>query len=235
MISKKLLVLLVTLGLAGLGIGCGDDDGDTPGTDAGGGTDTGTPPEDTGTPPEDTGTPPEDTGTPPEDSGGMAVTCAEYCTTITASCAMGNRQYMTEADCNTYCMTNAGWEAGVRDATSGNTIACRLYHAGAAEMLSDPDTHCPHAGESGADTCGTWCENYCQLALRNCTGDNVLYPDMATCATACAAFADDGEPDDTSGNTVQCRIYHLGVAGTDAASADTHCPHGGAVPTAQCL
>ena len=45
--------------------------------------------------------------------------------------------------------------------TTGNTIGCRLYHAGAA--AADPVLHCPHAGPTGGNVCGSWCDNYCQL------------------------------------------------------------------------
>jgi hypothetical protein len=159
-------------------------------------------------------------------SGGP--TCAAYCAKIATTCTAGNgdggdhSQYASTSACMSYCTTNAGWPAGTANATSGNTIACRLYHAGAA--ASDPTTHCPHAGPSGGDVCGSWCENYCQLMAKNCTGANAVY-DAATCMTKCATIPTNGQPNDTTGNTVQCRIYHLGVAGTDAASATLHCPH----------
>jgi len=45
--------------------------------------------------------------------------------------------------------------------------------------------------------------------------------------TACAAMSNSGSQGDTSGNTVQCRIYHAGVAGNPSTNAVTHCPHAG--------
>jgi hypothetical protein len=37
----------------------------------------------------------------------------------------------------------------------------------------------------------------------------------------------DGEDGAAGGDSVQCRIYHLGVAGSDGdTSAAVHCPHG---------
>jgi hypothetical protein len=56
---------------------------------------------------------------------------------------------------------------------------------------------------------------------KNCTGTNAVY-DAATCMTKCAMIPTNGHANDTSGNTIQCRIYHL-----DAAAADPmlHCPH----------
>lgn len=50
----------------------GCNNGTTTGTDAGGGTDSGTPTTDTGTPATDTGTPATDTGTPATDTGTQA-------------------------------------------------------------------------------------------------------------------------------------------------------------------
>jgi hypothetical protein len=45
----------------------------------------------------------------------------------------------------------ASWSIGTAGATSGNSIACRTYHAGAA--AGDPATHCPHAGPTGGGVC----------------------------------------------------------------------------------
>ena len=157
--------------------------------------------------------------------GGNAPTCAAYCAKIQMNCtaasgdAGGNAQYMDAATCNTYCTSAAGWPAGMTGATSGNTIGCRLYHAGAA--AADPVLHCPHAGPTGGDTCGSWCDNYCQLMAKNCTGSNAVY-DAATCMTKCATIPTSGQVNDAAGNTIQCRIYHLGVAATDPV---LHCPH----------
>jgi hypothetical protein len=159
------------------------------------------------------------------DMAGGSLTCAAYCAKIQMNCtagsgdAGGNAQYADTTTCTNYCMTVAAWPAGNIGDTSGNTIGCRLYHAGAA--AADPVTHCPHAGPTGGNVCGSYCENYCQLMAKNCTGSNAVY-DMATCMTNCTSIPTNGHANDTSGNTVQCRIYHLGAA---AADPTTHCPH----------
>ena len=157
-------------------------------------------------------------------SGGAAPTCAAYCAKVQMNCPAGadagsNQQYPDSATCMSYCATAAAWPAGMIGDTSGNTIGCRLYHAGAA--AADPVLHCPHAGPTGGNVCGSWCDNYCQLMAKNCTGANAVY-DAATCMTKCATIPTSGHVNDTSGNSVQCRIYHLGVAASDPA---THCPH----------
>jgi hypothetical protein len=56
---------------------------------------------------------------------------------------------------------------------------------------------------------------------KNCTGSNAVYT-AAMCMTKCALIPTSGQPNDTSGDSVQCRIYHLGAAAADPV---LHCPH----------
>ena len=119
------------------------------------------------------------------------------------------------------CQNKLAWPAGSEGA--GNTLSCRIKHAGlAAGSPTNATTHCPHAGPTGAGVCGTLCENYCYLASKNCTGNNVLYATDAACMTACAGiggeggFATTGAFGDTTGNTLQCRVYHVNVARDNA-------------------
>jgi hypothetical protein len=91
---------------------------------------------------------------------GGGPTCADYCAKIALNCkagdgGAGNAQYASTSACTSYCTTAAGWPAGTTGATSGNTIACRTYHATAA--AADPVFHCPHAGPTGGNLCGTYC------------------------------------------------------------------------------
>jgi mono/diheme cytochrome c family protein len=70
----------------------------------------------------------------------------------------------------------------------------------------------------------TLCDTYCGLAETNCTGENAIDWGDSDCQTLCAAYDMSGLNGDTSGDTVQCRIYHLGdPAGGEPA---IHCPHG---------
>src|SRR5690606_21031983 len=96
-------------------------------------------------------------------TGPFTATCQIYCDTIMANCTGANAQYADEAECMTVCRT-AGWAAGeevtATGPLSGPTLGCRTYHAG-APAASDPATHCPHAGPTGAATCGSLCEAYC--------------------------------------------------------------------------
>jgi len=164
------------------------------------------------------------------------LTCTEYCASITASCSAGNAQFTSTGECNAYC-TRARtapelWSLGTEGGTSGNSLACRDTHAGLA--ATNAAVHCPHAGPSGGNVCGDWCENFCDLALGACTGANQIFADRATCLTGCATLATTGVPNATAGDTVQCRIYHLGVASSSAANATVHCPHGNITPTGPC-
>ena len=155
--------------------------------------------------------------------------CEVYCEKISAACTGANAQYKDAKACNSYCSTWAKLPAGKAEAQDGNSVGCRMYHASvAATSEALAKTHCPHAGPTGGGVCGTWCENYCALAMGNCTGDNAIYKDAAECATACGTLSDKGVVGDSTGDSLQCRIYHLGVAGSDGdTSAKTHCAHGG--------
>ncbi len=88
-------------------------------------------------------------GTDSPSSGG----CSTYCAQITTNCTGDNAQYADMADCLSYCSA-AAWPAGMAMASSGNTLACRIYHSGMPAM-GDPAMHCPHGGPTGADVCGT--------------------------------------------------------------------------------
>ncbi len=77
-----------------------------------------------------------------------APTCDAYCTAYFASCTADLNLYSDMADCTTQC---APWWPGKTGDAGGDSIGCRLYHAGVA--MADPNTHCPHAGPGGADVC----------------------------------------------------------------------------------
>ena len=150
------------------------------------------------------------------------------------NCSGANVQYDNNADCLTYCAA-ARWPAGMAGATSGNSLACRIYHTGAA--AGDAVTHCAHAGPTGGDKdptdtagepCGDGCEAFCAIAQSICKGTNSQYADVAACTMDCRTFAADTaaySTSDTSKNDFGCRMYHLSVAATDADHATMHCSH----------
>lgn len=100
----------------------------------------------------DTGTPVPDTGMTTPDAGPATITCATYCAEMTTNCTGANAQYDGMADCMAYCDA-AGWAVGTSADTSGNTLACRIYHGG-VPAAGDPGEHCDHAGPGGDGVCG---------------------------------------------------------------------------------
>jgi len=199
-------------------------------TDGGGSHDSGT--ADTGT--SDTGA--SDTGTADSSNeAGGAPDCATYCTSIMANCTGANAQYTDATVCANVC---AGFTAkGASSDMMGDTLGCRIYHAGAAGMsAAAATTHCPHAGPTGGDkdpkgtagVCGEPCTSFCSIAAQVCTGANKQFADTTACTTACKMFAADTasySTADTSKNDMGCRFYHLSAASKNAAAAMTHCPH----------
>lgn len=152
----------------------------------------------------------------PTTGGAADVTCADYCTAITANCTGATAQYGSMEACMGSC---TAFDVGTAADTAGNTLGCRLYHAGAAK--ADPATHCVHAGPGGAGVCGADCDGFCAIAADACAG---TFADDAACQTACKAYdaTESYDASDVAGDTLACRLYHLTVATTDAA---THCPH----------
>ena len=155
------------------------------------------------------------------DAPPTAVDCPTYCNTIMSACTTtALKQYDTPANCMASCSHFAVGAAGTQ---SGDTLACRSYHASAA--VGDPTTHCIHAGPSGAGICGTPCQGFCDLAVAECP---TQYPNAGGCATMCAVFTTTPPyaASVTSGDNASCRIYHATAASTNPG---LHCPH--IVPT----
>ena len=135
---------------------------------------------------------------------------------------------------------------GMAGDVSGNTLGCRTTHAMYATMNTNP--HCWHAGPYGYGACGDECAGFCTLATTWCTpaggfGADAGAPPYASdsaCLTACAGYkqidsADAGVGLDggynaqgpASGNTLDCREYHLGASLAGGAMQQLHCQHPG--------
>jgi hypothetical protein len=171
-----------------------------------------------------------------DDTCGSAISA--FCNDIVATCEImyqGVTSYPTMAEC-TEASANFP-TTGAIGAATGNTLQCRDYHVLAARTaMSSSDTagvtlHCGHAsrlggpdqngGGSAGATCGTHIDGFCNDATVVCPAQ---YASTAACHAAATAF-----PTTTvgviSGNTLQCRDYHLGLAlRGDAAAKATHCP-----------
>lgn len=71
------------------------------------------------------------------------------------------------------------------------------------------------------------CTSYCGAIQANCTGANAQYKDTAHCLAACTSFATETSTvNDTSGNTLGCRI-HYAFDASNPAVAEADCAHAG--------
>jgi hypothetical protein len=161
------------------------------------------------------------------------LTCDFYCATVMHNCQGASAEYVNTATCMTACPI---FEPGTTYATDtmDDTLGCRIYHALAA--AGDPSNHCRQAGPVGGDHCGDRCEAFCNLDTSYCTAPNpVAYANPAACREACNSGSfpyltgDAGDLSLTSGDTLNCRIYHLEAAMQSASAASFHCPHTEAV------
>jgi hypothetical protein len=140
-----------------------------------------------------------------------------------ANCSGQNLQYGANANCLATC---AQFELGAPADKTGNSVACRLYYAG-APAKNDPAIHCVNAGPSGGDPahCGPDCDSFCAIVMGVCTGANQPYADQAACMAACGQFeSTDAIPYKVgaAGDNFACRLYHATAAAVDP---DVHCSH----------
>jgi len=159
--------------------------------------------------------------------GGENSTCEAYCTIAMKACVGNHSFFPSKGFCMAACM--AFNQTGLVGATSGNSVFCHLYHAGAAiGSTANANLHCPHASPSGTHNdvgvCGTKCENYCQINSNTCTGNHSLYADHATCMKFCETLPVGTNVSDVAGNNLDCRIYHA-YAASASANPTLHCPH----------
>jgi hypothetical protein len=159
--------------------------------------------------------------TPPDTE---VINCDNYCARVLLNCSGDAGQYVDLPTCLSMCKLLPLGDAGD---TSGNTIACRMYHAGALAKLS-PGFHCKHAGPYGGGVCGTRCGAFCTLAGQ-CPA---AFADGGSCDASCGT-AFDYTPDaaetpqaPTSGDTLNCRELQLEQAFADPA----HCANIGRTP-----
>jgi hypothetical protein len=153
--------------------------------------------------------------------------------------------------CSQYLSRNLGTYAppsGPEPAveTGSGTLACRLWHAHAAASMKHPEIHCRHAGPLGSELCGDPCTAFCNLDFSYCVDDNNVqaYSSQSQCESACidsmgaavasdAGFSysqdigdlvDDSGTQISSGNTLNCRLWHLETSVQEGMPAE-HCWH----------
>jgi hypothetical protein len=187
--------------------------------------------------------------------GGVTSICETYCATVDKNCTGDNQEYIDVGTCQQLCNQ---LEPGRLGEQTNDTRNCRLFYANAA--ATDPVAQCPRAGPLGISFGGVGCSQdrcqaFCSLSFAVCravvdpTGKAVnLFPYDAgdECHAACLkwpylkatdpdAAAHTGDITFSTGNTLNCRVYHLGsaVEPGNPTAAFTHCPHLGD-PSATC-
>ncbi|HVV86764.1 MAG TPA: hypothetical protein VHE35_27085 [Kofleriaceae bacterium] len=70
------------------------------------------------------------------------------------------------------------------------------------------------------------CADYCELAMRNCTGNVAQYTDVDTCQATCRAMPL-GDPASPTGNTIACRTFEAALAEDPSTMACTKAGPGG--------
>ena len=99
---------------------------------------------------------------------------------------------------------------------------------------SDNTAYTASRAANDAGLCQLYCANY-QATCDPIEGVE-KYASWDACMTACAAFPVSGDDTATTGDSVECRLYHVRAAG-DPANPDnvnTHCPHAQPTATAPC-
>jgi len=157
--------------------------------------------------------------------------CTNYCQLINSYCVGANTQFYVPNDCNLICPTySLNATTGIYD----DSYECRFHHLGYVINGTFPNIHCPHAGPTGGNTCGTACSYYCDLHIATCTGTNAYFQSKTDCLAECMAYPDSANPTNLSyavisGDSWDCRAYHVGVAasyvGSDASAVALHCGH----------
>ncbi len=149
-------------------------------------------------------------------------TCSAYCAARQSHCSPAAA--LCASDCGN-ALLDGLMSAGTPGATSGGSLACRIYHT----VGSTNADHCDHGNRFGGSVASgfacsdTLVEPYCSLAQAYCDGDNQLFTTLASCTGAAQLYDFDGTLGSTSGNTIQCRLYHLEVAAIS--DPEIHCPH----------
>jgi len=84
-----------------------------------------------------------------------ATVCGQYCTLYWSKVCYEapSDTYTDQDDCQSTC-EDASWGLGDSGDAAGNTVHCRLTHAGLATDMAPPDnTHCGHASEVPTGVC----------------------------------------------------------------------------------
>ncbi len=109
----------------------------------------------------------------------------------------------------------------------GSFFACSSDPVVTPPVDAGPDKTTPADAGDGKAPIALDCASYCAAIDTACTGANLQYLDIDTCKAMCAKLTV-GTEGATSGNTLTCRVYHLGLASQSPQNANLHCGHAGA-------
>lgn len=157
--------------------------------------------------------------------------CQDYCAKLTSYCWGDNAQFASHEECLCFCTTWGQLPLGDTADRWVNTVGCRIYWADQAGLHpEDPSNYCLYAGPSGGYGCGFWCDNYCHFETVNCDS---LFPSTDGCKAQCSIFPAVMNANALTGDSVQCRIFHMWQAGNPSNDQDAECtaasPSGGEV------
>jgi hypothetical protein len=116
--------------------------------------------------------------------------------------------------------------------TKDNSLGCRLFFA--QQAASTPDVSCRFAGPLGGGHCGSDpCLPFCALDVQYCAPPlPVAYEGgLSDCMSACDnngypyLVVDAGDTTNDTGNTLNCRLWHLESAFSGSMAGKYHCPH----------
>ncbi|MEY2929701.1 MAG: hypothetical protein RL033_450 [Pseudomonadota bacterium] len=149
--------------------------------------------------------------------------CLSYCDTIMAGCTDANAQYASPTACLLVCEK---LPVGTPGATSGNSVECRNSKAALALSTGEGANYCFTAGPGGGGVCGQDCDGYCSVMMASCREFSTVSQCTADCSIvpnlAQSSVVQTYNTSMQSGNTVQCRLFHVTASTLDPV---LHCPH----------
>lgn len=165
------------------------------------------------------------------DATPVTLDCTSYCTEIQTNCTGVNAQYPDVAHCTSACRSFTVGASQVTD-RSGNTLGCRIYHAGAPSKTT-PDVDCFVAGPAGdrinavaaAESCagGDLCASFCAVEIMACGSQHAplmddpkdadgnslyQYQSLGDCVSSCSHFDMSHAYSTTAvGDSLACRLF----------------------------
>jgi hypothetical protein len=167
------------------------------------------------------------TPTPTEPPETLEEACAVYCSQIEENCNEDAlRQYVDEETCVQLCNVYFNFGEDQDAALNSTQLECRLISSANAGKV-EPEVECLAAGLTGEGCVESTCDVYCEVMSLQCPNqfESDLGGNFDACLEVCNAVPDTDEPFNVSiqsGNTKECRFYHIQAAGL---SPRVHCPH----------